>query len=414
MVAMSRVLARVSASETFSEELKNLLTQQVGSTDSTAFAGLDVFAFADKLQESGALVDNSQIDAVAEHLRAEMLRLGVLIQGQSSPQTTTFPTSLKLEVDKTPQTMNLLEILKVLALSPSDSELKQELLGRKLVLQAKSKVGLRFCFKTEAGLDADKTARFLNFLAGEKPVPRKFEGSFAVPLESALGLVSIIWFNPLIQGEKLYEGIDLEKDLDWNTVPELHREAVFYARTTRHKNFPQNPDIWAEFDAIVSGSGRWKNIIEDYNQHLSEGGQKCPIIFTEGVEEVVSALHEIFHDAKRDGGATRNPSGTCSGNVFTFSDLQTFSTGNVKSGVSRKDVSDCIVSSISSNVGDIRCTNVICIGAINVGVGDINGTIYCSLRQQPNEGVGDFNANLIRLSDNELVAKAIELGLMKR
>lgn len=309
MVALSRVLNRVQLVETLSREQRQSLVEQIGSSDSTIFQNLDVFAFADKLRDAGAILDDSQIDAVAEHIRSEMLRLGVLSENVLSstpvvPQQVQFPTSLKLETDKSPSQLSLAELVKKLAENPSDLELKNELLSRPIVVKVTSAVGTRFAFKTESKFDAEKVLRFLNHLTSGKPAPRKFEDSFPISLDAALGISNLVWFNPLLRGQKLFDGLDYDNDQNWNDVPQQIREAVLWARFSQHTNFPKGDiDIWTEFERISSGTGRWKNVIEDYQQFIAEDNAPVALKFVDGIEEFVGIVQEENPPKKSDEGA---------------------------------------------------------------------------------------------------------------
>lgn len=408
MVAFSRFLGRVQPSEVFSEEVKNSLVLNV---DTSVFSGLDVFGFSDKLKEVGAVIDDdNQRDSIAEYLRSEMIRLGMfetsIVSTVPTPQIQ-FPTSLKLETDKTPQTMTILEILILLGTNPNDTEAKQELMKRPLVVQITSVVGFRFAFKNESRFDAQKTMRFINHIASGKPAPRKFEDSFAIALDSALGHSNIIWFNPLLKGQKLYDGIDYENDLNWNDINPQIREAVLWSRFNQHKNFPSGDiDMWTEFDKISSGTGRWKNIVEDYERYLSEDNSPIALKFVEGVEDVL--LQILAEPGSQSSGTRRD--GTPS---LSFKDLSQFSIGHVTSGNSDKNISNCIVDSIATGNGDIYCSDVICLGEIKTGNSELHGTIYCQLRTQVREGNSSCRAKIVRLSEVELVKKAIQLELTR-
>ena len=407
MVAFSRFLARVQTSKSYTEELKNSLALTV---DTGIFAGLDVFAFADKLKESGAIIDEAELDSIADYLRSEMIRLGMFDSVQASQPVVSpiqFPTSLKLEVDKTPLNMTLSELLDHLGKNPNDTEAKQELMRRPLIVQTTTIVGLRFAFKTETGLDSQKTLRFINHIASGKPSPRKFEDSFAISLDSSLGLSNVIWFNPLLKGQKLYDGIDYENDINWNEINPQIRESVLWSRFNQHKNFPSGDiDIWTEFEKIPSGTGRWKNIIEDYKRYLSEDNAPITLKFVEGIEDVL--LQILAEPGSQSSGTRRD--GTPS---LSFNDLSQLSIGDVISGNSTKNISNCIVDKIRTGNGDIHCSNVICLGSITTGNSELYGTIYCQLRTQVREGNSSSHATLIRLSEVELVEKAIQLGLTR-
>ena len=282
MTIMSRVLARVQQNDCLTAEIKSHLVTQIGTSDSAIFKDLDAFAFADKLTELGVELDENQLDIISEHLRAEMDRLALFPKNQSVTHATAFPSSLKIEMEKTPPNMNLSELLVALATSPNDSELKQQLLSRPVVTKITALVGSRFAFKTsDEVLDAQKTLGFLNHLDSGKPAPRKWENSFPILLDAALGLTSLIWYNPLVVGGKLYEKIDYENDLDWNSVEQDRIEAAVWAQQTRHDKYPQTGfDIWTEFEKISVPvlSGRWQMIVEDYLQFIAEGNARVNLV----------------------------------------------------------------------------------------------------------------------------------------
>jgi hypothetical protein len=296
MTTFAQVLSVSQAVEGLSEEDLDLIASKeaIGQKLDTEIAAMSDVELAQLLHQN-ELFGTLRICGGKASKLLDLPAIKRLSENQQSVQAVTqapqFPTSIKLEADKTPQQMKLVELLLELVKNPSDTELKSELMSRPTVVKATSVVGLRFGFKKSSGeFDADSTLQFINNIDLGKPAQRKVNGLFPILLDSALGLVSIVWFNPLLKGEKLYEGLDYENDMDWNTVPEKNREAVMWSRVTLHKNFPASPDVWTEFDAIVVGTGRWKNIIEDYDRHLEEGGEKVSIKYTEGVEEIVEAF----------------------------------------------------------------------------------------------------------------------------
>ena len=413
MVALSRVLNRVQLAETFSTEQRQSLVEQIGSSDSTIFQNLDVFAFADKLREAGAILDDSQIDAVAEHIRSEMLRLGVLSENVLSsapavPQQVQFPTSIKWETDRVPTQLSLAELLKKLGENPSDLELKNELLSRQIVVQATTVAGTRFAFKTESEFDANKTLRFLNHLASGKPAPRKFEDAFAVSLDAALGIQNLIWFNPLISGQKLYDGVDFENDQNWNEISQTTREAVLWARFTQHNNFPKGDiDVWSELDRISSGTGRWKNIVEDYQRFIAEGNAPVALKFVEGIEEFVGVMKEE-NQPKKSEEVTRNPSGKREQAIDPLSRLRGLSEGS-DSFSGARTIQPGIYSEVSVS-GSVTVDRIICLNGGSCS-GASRGTMYVP------QGVrismsGASSVQVLKRSPDELYAIAQSLDLV--
>jgi hypothetical protein len=298
MTTFAKVLATSQEIEGLSESDLDLIAanQNVGQKLASEISALSDSALAELLFEaelfSSLRICGGKASKILDLPGIKRLRENQSVQTQPAQQT--FPTSIKLEADKTPQQMKLGELLLELAKNPTDSEIKSELMSRPIIVKITSIVGLRFGFKKASGeFDVDSTLQFINNIDSGKPAQRKVNGLFPILLDSALGLVSIVWFNPLLKGKKLYEGLDYENDMDWNTVPEKNREAVMWSRITLHKNFPASPDVWTEFDAIVGGTSRWKNIIEDYDRHLEEGGDNMSIKYTEGVEELVEALQSV-------------------------------------------------------------------------------------------------------------------------
>jgi hypothetical protein len=325
--------------------------------------------------------------------------------GNISPQVT-------VNIPKNFDQMTLAEAINFVNANSKDQGVQLQFMSRADVKSAIHKVGCDALFViSEVGkINTEATSNAISSFLNGDPYQSNFGGNFLLSIGMALGTQVFQFFHPF-DGSKLSSSKVDSLGLNFGVAEfGVEKFEAFVWLQSAVSNVPTQL-----VDEIKKSSSSFL-----YNDAINNGFLTNQLLaqfrHAKNTLRLPSALavDVIYRETYREKVKKNNiPEMSTAKLGFTFTDLRKFSTGFIKGGIFDKSVTQQIVDSIKTEVGNIYCSDVICLGDITIGVGNLNGTIYCKLRTQPNEGVGDCNAKLIRLSEDELVQKAVELNLLR-
>jgi hypothetical protein len=134
-------------------------------------------------------------------------------------------------------------------------------------------------FYGEQGLlNVDLTQDYLDYLAkGYSPLS-KFMDKKPDTLRNVLNGVQQVWQHPLFEGQSLHNGVDIQRNMDWNSIGLTMVQAVLWGRLTDHDEFPVSVQVRAEFTKIQNKIEHWAAILRDYNDYIDRGGQEQSLL----------------------------------------------------------------------------------------------------------------------------------------
>ena len=300
--------------------------------------------------------------------------------------------------------MNLKDALNFVNENKKDEGVKLKLLGRQDIQKAVRLAGTDAIFVPSAQntIAVGETMDVISGLCNGDPYSQNSNGNFLLSLNMVLGSVVFQYIHPF-DGSKLASNKKDALGLDFGD-PRFTTEKfeAYVWLLTKPEGVPsqliqaiERADHFDLYNDVINDGVRTLKVLE-YFRHAKNTLRLSAM----AVDVIYRERYQV---------ATRTPAKPS----LTFSDLRQFSIGDVVSGNPDKTIEPTIVSSIRSGNGDIFCRSVICLGTIKAGNGDISGTIYCPLQTQAIDGNGSVDAKLIRLSEDKLVAKAIELALVQ-
>jgi hypothetical protein len=205
----------------------------------------------------------------------------------SQPQQ---PLEVKVQLPTSLEDMRLSELLTFIAANPGEAMEAIEVLKNNSVVIKASRKTLKYAIAAQGTLSAALTGEYLGHLAkdGTSALP-KYKGHRPVTLEVALGLESRLLVH-LFTGEAI-SGIEpVTGEYDFADLSEELHLALIWARTTKHRAWPTNPDLYECIPQIFAEtlSGRWKTILEDY-QHAKASADTS----TEGLSRYWNQKQEL-------------------------------------------------------------------------------------------------------------------------
>lgn len=156
-----------------------------------------------------------------------------------------------------------------------------------------------------AGFDLEKTQKYWQRLRRETSRPlNKFLGSRTITIDKALGRIEKILVHPVVAGEFIDGGYDNDGQ-DWSQVDRDLMEAVLWARLTKHRSFPKDPDIFAVYEELTADelSMRWSGILEDYLEFLDDGGQRVALVYVQTGQSAEQAYTKAAVSPEPSGGS---------------------------------------------------------------------------------------------------------------
>jgi hypothetical protein len=92
--------------------------------------------------------------------------------------------------------------------------------------------------------------------------------------------------------------------------------------------------------------------------------------------------------------------------------LSSISAGSHIGSISSSVLLNCVYTSITGGIGSVRLKNVIVLKSITISIGEFSGEVYCLPTTKINEGIGQNNLKINRLSEAKLILKAQEFELI--
>jgi hypothetical protein len=127
-------------------------------------------------------------------------------------------------------------------------------------------------------LNVDLTQDYLDYLAkGNSPLP-KFMDQKSDTLRNVLNGVQKIWQHPLFEGQSLHNGVDIQRNMDWNSIDITMVQAVLWGRLTDHEEFPTNVQVRSEFPKIQNQIEHWAAILRDYNDYINRSREEQSLL----------------------------------------------------------------------------------------------------------------------------------------
>lgn len=178
--------------------------------------------------------------------------------------------------------MEMSELLERLMGNPTDDAALDELFGREQfqVVYAKDP-RVAVIDSPSNTLNITATLKYWQYLRKGAPQTR-WDSKRVVTIEKALGRVERLLLHPIVAQETIYMGTD-KFGCDWTKVSADRMEAAYWARTTRHAQFPQVADPMDVYEALCEEnlSTRWQTILEDYLAQIDENG-RVNLLTTQG------------------------------------------------------------------------------------------------------------------------------------
>lgn len=173
------------------------------------------------------------------------------------------------------------ELLALLVNEPDNDDAYDAFVSHQRVIPLLNKTPNIMAALKGGGFDIQKTQNYWRRLRNPLSQPlTKFQGARLVTVDKALGRIEKILVHPVFAGEYINAGYDNDNQ-DWSEVDRELMEAVLWARQTKHRAFPKNPDPYAVYGELTAEdlSPRWDNILEDYQAFLDDGGQRVTLVY---------------------------------------------------------------------------------------------------------------------------------------
>jgi hypothetical protein len=218
MTEMSRILNLVDLTNAYTAEVKTQLIDKVGSLDSEIFSGLNLFGISKKLIDLGVEIDQNSLDPVSKYLLAQMIEMEVFTSTSQAAQPTS-PIEVNVNQAKTPEQMDLQELLEAINKSPSNLRLRQALMLLPEVIIAQIKANNRPVFAmSNRKLDIAVTTASLKWLRDGNPYNEQFKGHFLMHLDDILDAGAIQFVNPIDDSMLPTDKIDPVLQLDFGAI----------------------------------------------------------------------------------------------------------------------------------------------------------------------------------------------------
>lgn len=292
----------LEANDFLTAEILALLTEpQDGEAE--GWAGLRALDAAEIAQKTKAIFALELRPLLSEDLRPRVASIaGAILDGfraleitpeaEAAPATSQpqQPLEVKVQLPTSLEDMRLSELLSFIAANPGEAMEATEVLKNNPVVIKASRKTLKYAIAVQGTLSAALTGEYLGHLAkdGTSALP-KYKGQRPVTLEVALGLESRLLVHPFT-GEAI-SGIEpVTGEYDFADLSEELHLALIWARTTKHRAWPANPDLYECIPQIFANplTGRWATILEDY-QHAKASADDS----TEGLSRYWNQQKEL-------------------------------------------------------------------------------------------------------------------------
>jgi hypothetical protein len=227
MTEMSRILNLVDVTSAYTEEVKTQLVDKIGNLDSEIFSGLNLFGISKKLIDLGVEIDQHSLDPASKYLLAQMIEMEVFLPVNQVAQPTS-PIEVTVNQAKTPEQMELPELLEAINKNPSNLRYRQALLRLPEVALAQYYARNRPVFAgSDRKLDIAITTASLEWVRDGNPYREEFEGCFLMNLDDILDAGQIQYIHP-IDGSKLPTKKIDEFGLDYSLIDlQVHKSYVW-------------------------------------------------------------------------------------------------------------------------------------------------------------------------------------------
>ncbi len=253
--------------DNLSPEVLEKLNEKIGERSAFELANMQKFQLVRLLREE-VLPDSSKkerseiADVLIDSLQ-DMLRGAT---PAATPAAPTGPIEVTVKQEKTPEQMDVSELLKLLQDNPSKhAVLLPLIMERDLVKRVTERRITEWAIPDENGkLDSEKTLRYLQHLGQVYSKPqREWEGVRPITLAKALGIEARALIHPFM--ERPVQGPD-ENGYDFSKLSDELHEALLWALTTKHSAWPQTVDIFTVSEEVFQNPlpRRWQRILEDY------------------------------------------------------------------------------------------------------------------------------------------------------
>lgn len=188
---------------------------------------------------------------------------------------------LKVVFDKTPDQMNLRELLEALVADPSSyPDLRPYIESNHRVQRPSQRAkGLWVIPGAQGGIDIDLTLDYIIHLNNQFAAPQnEFRGRRPVTLDRALGINNRALIHPFT-GHPV-QGAD-ENGFDLSQLSDPLHEALLWAAVTKHSAWPQQiTDLYGFTEQLFQSplAARWQRIVADYSYAKENGDDLTRII----------------------------------------------------------------------------------------------------------------------------------------
>lgn len=294
-VSLGDFLANAPGDSRLPAGVLGLIIEDWGDRDVQEVAALNVYATAKELRgvmpdpvgpgngdETPPGYDNDDRFNAAEAIH-DLIRRGGLTPSAPAEPHADKPLTVHVDLPKSPEQMDLRELLTLLAGDPGRFGELASLVEGKVQMQAASRATRGLCAipRRGGGLDVDATLAYISQVSRPYAVAqRTFQGQRPVRLSAALGLDERALIHPFtgypVQGPD-------SNEFDWSELPALHpglHEALLWAQISGHPAWPQQPDVFTFSEQVFQKRlpKRWQLILDDYSAALAAGDEDARII----------------------------------------------------------------------------------------------------------------------------------------
>jgi Effector-associated domain 7 len=230
MAKLSRVLAQVELTETFTLEVQTQLIAKIGKLDSEIFATAKNFLEVAEIMTGLEIkMEETQLDTISMYLLVQMNKMKIFSSTDQAANPTS-PIEVTVNQAKTPEQMDLEELLVAINKNPGNLRLRQALMLLPEVTLAQQKANNRPVFAGRSGLlNIDLVKYVLKWLRDGNPYREEFDGYYLTNLGDILDAGQTQFIHP-INGSKLPTNMIDELGLDFSLIDETVYKAYVWFR----------------------------------------------------------------------------------------------------------------------------------------------------------------------------------------
>ncbi len=407
---LQQVIALMRTDEVMNTGTKQKLVTTAGTCKVSDLINFDGASLAEFLLTTDpTLTDTCDLLTVSERL-LQAFGQAATTAGTSSPATQAVDQAIKVQVElpRNVGDMSLRELLELLRSNPDRAD---EILA---YVQVQPQVA-RACRKSErlailrdGQLDVEATLRYITHVARDyTQLSELFEGVRPTTFAKAAGTDSRPYIHPFT-GEPV-EGAD-ELGFDFSALNEELHNALLWASVTRHPAWPATIDRFTMSQEVFETTlpRRWQLILDAYRAAKADNDEVATRINRYYPKELMRSLglagpsgsrHPFGHESKR----------TPEWYEEQLRAIAEAPISVIGSNVHRRQ---CVLTSVSTQGGNIHLGDVILLGRAVTTGGNLSGKACMPTGVGAHTVGGDNNLQAYNFSWKKLYEKAVELGLI--